>query len=204
MPILVYIIAVLTANLTATLFIPFPVFGQVAVGTLIFGVTFTQRDRMHCYGRKVVYAVIALSALLTLLLLVSFKYLWGAPMIGLVQSWGWSWVAEGWGYLLESGVRVFAASVMAILLAESMDTEVYHRLRERSWLVRVMGSNAVSIPVDSIVFNLVAFAGVFSWHMWVAVVFGEIVTKTVVGGIYALLRPRNDDKGVSFRSLPIA
>ena len=67
-----------------------------------------------------------------------------------------------------------------------------------------MGSNAVSIPVDSIVFNLVAFAGVFSWHMWVAVVFGEIVTKTVVGGIYALLRPRNDDKGVSFRSLPIA
>ena len=48
----IYILAVLAGNLTATAFIPFPVFGQVAVGTLIFGVTFTQRDRMHSAGGR--------------------------------------------------------------------------------------------------------------------------------------------------------
>ncbi|MDP0501585.1 MAG: queuosine precursor transporter [Verrucomicrobiota bacterium JB022] len=204
MPILIYILAVLAANLTATLFIPFPLFGQVAVGTLIFGLTFTQRDRMHVYGRKVVYAVIGTTALLTLLLLVSFKYLWGAPLIELCLRGGSEWLAEGFGYLREGGVRVFAASVLAILIAESMDTEVYHRLRERSWMVRVLGSNAVSIPVDSAVFNLVAFAGIFGWKMLAAVIFGEIVTKTIVGTLYAFIRPRSEDKGgASFKSLPV-
>jgi hypothetical protein len=47
----IYILATLGANYTATWFIPFPVFGQVAVGTFIFGLTFTQRDRLHVGGR---------------------------------------------------------------------------------------------------------------------------------------------------------
>ena len=46
----IYITAVLVANYTATWFIPLPVFGLVSVGTLVFGVTFTQRDRVHRFG----------------------------------------------------------------------------------------------------------------------------------------------------------
>ena len=48
----IYILAVLAANYTATWFIPLPIFGMVSVGTLIFGITFTQRDRVHRYGRR--------------------------------------------------------------------------------------------------------------------------------------------------------
>ena len=58
----IYILAVLAANYTATWFIPLPIFGMVSVGTLIFGITFTQRDRVHRYGRKAVYAMILLAA----------------------------------------------------------------------------------------------------------------------------------------------
>jgi hypothetical protein len=52
-----YIAAVLAANYTATWFIPLPIFGMLSVGTLIFGITFTQRDRVHRYGRKAVKLV---------------------------------------------------------------------------------------------------------------------------------------------------
>jgi uncharacterized PurR-regulated membrane protein YhhQ (DUF165 family) len=47
---LIYILATLGANYTAAWFIPFPIFGQVAVGTFIFGITFTQRDKLHGAG----------------------------------------------------------------------------------------------------------------------------------------------------------
>jgi len=60
---LIYIAAVLIANYTATWFIPMPIFGLVSVGTLVFGVTFTQRDRVHRYGRRSVYAMIFGAAL---------------------------------------------------------------------------------------------------------------------------------------------
>ena len=59
----IYITAVLVANYTATWFIPLPVFGMVSVGTLVFGITFTQRDRVHRYGRRAVYTMIFLAAI---------------------------------------------------------------------------------------------------------------------------------------------
>lgn len=84
--------------------------------------------------------------------------------------------------------RIIAASVVAIGLSETADTEVYQRLLDRHWLVRVAGSNSVSIPLDSVVFNAVAFAGVFTWPVLAAIVFGEIVVKFIAGALVALWR----------------
>jgi queuosine precursor transporter len=157
---IIYIIAVLAANYTATWFIPLPIFGTVSVGTLIFGITFTQRDRVHRYGRKAVYAMIMLAA------------------VGMVLE----------SLLLEVPWRIILASFIAIVLSEAADTEIYHQLLHRSWLQRVTGSNLVSIPLDSLLFNLIAFMGVFEPAMLVAIIFGEIVTKFTTGALAALWR----------------
>ena len=130
----IYIAAVLVANYTATWFIPLPVFGLVSVGTLVFGVTFTQRDRVHRYGRKAVYTMIFMAAV-------------GMVLESLFLGVAW---------------RIIAASFIAIVLSETADTEVYQKLLHRSWLRRVVGSNLVSIPLDSLLFNVIAFAGVFA------------------------------------------
>jgi uncharacterized PurR-regulated membrane protein YhhQ (DUF165 family) len=161
----IYIIAVLGANLTATTFVELPVFGHVAVGTFIFGFTFTQRDRMHVRGRKFVYVVIGLAAFLSMVL----------SMLGHVPP------------------RIILASVIAIVLSETADTEVYQRLLAKTWWRRVLSSNAVSIPLDSLFFNLVAFAGVagFPPHMLASIIFGEIVVKFLVGAVAAIWRGRS-------------
>jgi uncharacterized PurR-regulated membrane protein YhhQ (DUF165 family) len=156
----IYIAAVLAANYTATWFIPLPIFGMVSVGTLIFGITFTQRDRVYRYGRKAVYAMILLAA------------------VGMVLE----------SLLLEVPWRIILASFIAIVLSEAADTEIYHQLLHRSWLQRVTGSNLVSIPLDSLLFNLIAFMGVFEPAMLVAIIFGEIVTKFTTGALAALWR----------------
>lgn len=156
----IYIAAVLAANYTATWFIPMPVFGYVSVGTLIFGITFTQRDRVHRHGRKSVYAMILAAAV-------------GMVLESLFLGVGW---------------RIITASFIAIVLSETADTEVYQKLLHRSWLQRVAGSNLISIPLDSLLFNIIAFAGVFNAKILVGIIFGEIVAKFVTGTLAALWR----------------
>jgi uncharacterized PurR-regulated membrane protein YhhQ (DUF165 family) len=161
----IYIVAVLVANYTATWFIPLPVFGLVSVGTLVFGITFTQRDRVHRFGRKPVYLMIFFAAV-------------GMVLESLFLGVEW---------------RIITASFIAIVLSETADTEVYHRLLRRSWMQRVIGSNLVSIPLDSLLFNVIAFAGVFAPGMLTAIIFGEIVAKFATGVLAALWRSRDDN-----------
>jgi uncharacterized integral membrane protein (TIGR00697 family) len=191
-----YILAVLVANLTATLFLPFEIAPGtgilVSVGTLVFGITFTQRDRMHVRGRPFVYKVIFLSAVLNLIMLTSLRYYWGQPLLQLLEQRELAWFAEATAMLMENGWRVFLASFLAIVIAEATDTEIFHHYRDRSWMTRVARSNAVSIPVDSILFNVIAFAGsgFFPPVILAKVILGEIISKFVVGILYALAYPK--------------
>lgn len=195
-----YILAVLVANLTATLFLPFEIAPGtgilVSVGTLVFGITFTQRDRMHAKGRPFVYKVIFLSAVLNLALLTSLRFVWGQPLLEFLQQRELTWFAEATAMLMENGWRVFLASFLAIVIAEATDTEIFHHYRDRSWITRVARSNAVSIPVDSVLFNLIAFAGsgFFPPVVLAKVILGEIVSKFVVGLAYALAYPKRDKR----------
>ena len=161
----IYIIAVLVANYTATWFIPLPIFGKVAVGTLVFGVTFDQRDRLHHYkGRKAVYVTIAITAFLAVL-----------------ES-----------YFLGVSGRVILASLLAIFIAEAVDTEIYQNAIQRPWLERVIRSNAVSIPLDTIIFNCIAFIRVFSKIELISIIFGEIVIKSLVAGVVAFWKVKDN------------
>ena len=128
---LVFVGATVLANFTLDSFLPFGDFFLVNVGTLFFGITFTQRDRLHRFGRGVVYRVIAVAAVANVLA-------------------AWS-VGTPWRYV--------AVSFLVILVAEAADTEVYHRLLHRRWFARVAGSNAVSAPLDTVLFTVLAFAG---------------------------------------------
>ena len=162
----VYVVCTLLANFTFDSFLRLPGYGLLSVGTLFFGVTFTQRDRVHGYGRGHVYAMILAAAGLNLLLSASL----GIPL------------------------RFLMAGFLAIIIAEAADTEVYGRLLQRSWPLRVVASNAVSIPLDSSIFTLIAFAGNpdFPLPVLLQIIFADILAKTVVGLLAAvrLWRPQ--------------
>lgn len=159
----VYIVCTLLANFTFDSFIALPFYGQLSVGTLFFGVTFTQRDRVHRFGRGQAYRMIAVAALTNLAL---------SAYLGI-------------------SLRFLLAGFLAIVIAEAADTEVYQRFIGRRWLTRVATSNAVSIPLDSVTFTLIAFAGTYSVATMTEIVFADILAKAVVGLLAALrLNPR--------------
>jgi queuosine precursor transporter len=145
-----FIMCTVLANFTLDSFLPIGDFFLVNVGTLFFGITFTQRDRVHRFGRTVVYRMIGAAALANVLAALSV----GTPL------------------------RYVAVSFLAIVVAEAANTEVYHSLLHRRWFTRVASSNAVAAPLDTIIFTTLAFAGeAFATAGWMLQV---IVTDVIV------------------------
>jgi uncharacterized PurR-regulated membrane protein YhhQ (DUF165 family) len=159
---LIYIAATLIANYTANWFVPIPV-GQFAIGTLFFGVTFTQRDRVHKWGKQYVYQMILLAAVLNTIMSVVL----GVPS------------------------RIIAASFLAILIAESVDTEIFAALHRRSWFVRALSSNAVSIPIDTLIFTMIAFWGDLSTNEIIGLLIGDSIVKYVISFLVALWKEKD-------------
>lgn len=128
---LTYVACTVLANFTLDSFLPIGSFFLLNVGTLFFGITFTQRDRVHAFGRGPVYGMIAVAVVANVIAALA----------------------------LATPLRYVGVSMLSILLSETADTEVYQRLLRRPWLTRVVSSNAVSAPLDTLVFTFLAFAG---------------------------------------------
>lgn len=168
-----YVLSILLANLTLNRFIALPLYGQLSVGTVFFAAVFTLRDRIHRHGLKAVYLAIGLALVVNALA----AYFTGTP----------------W--------RFIGASFLAILVGELADTGVYQRLLHRSWWVRVLSSNAVSVPLDSVLFTLLAFYGDMSWNMILQIIFADIVVKYLIAALLAV-RGRGHEDRLTPGSLP--
>jgi hypothetical protein len=88
---------------------------------------------------------------------------------------------------LGTPMRFIIASFLAILFSELTDTAVYQRLINRSWLTRALTSNAISIPLDSLLFTIVAFYGIMSNAEMAQIIWADILFKTLIAGGIAFL-----------------
>ena len=134
------------------------VFGRaVDMGTFIYPITFTLRDVIHkAAGRRVARLAIVTSAVVNLFLAA---YLGWAASVESDPQWG---LGEQFSEILGPIWRLVAASMLAMLVSELLDTEVYHwwvtRVTHRHQWLRVLVSNAVSVPIDNLIFAVGAFA----------------------------------------------
>jgi len=94
--------------------------------------------------------------------------------------------------------RIVFASIIAEVIAEVIDTEVYsawvRRFGESRQWGRVLVSNAVALPIDSVVFAMIAFVGVVPgsivWEIiYLNIIFKGVVTVASIPLIYAV-KPR--------------
>lgn len=136
------------------------VLGQaVDMGTFVYPITFTFRDVVHkAAGRSAARALIVTCAVLNLFLAAYLAWTAGVPAD---PSWG---LGEEYAAVLGPIWRLVLASMLAMVISELLDTEVYHlfvtRVTRRFQWLRVLVSNAVSVPVDNLVFAVCAFAPV--------------------------------------------
>lgn len=131
----------------------------VDMGTFIYPFTFTLRDLAHrTLGRRVVRWLVVAAAAINLLMAA---YLWMAARAPSDPRWG---LGAEFAAVLGPVWRIVLASIVAEVIGELIDTEAYHwfvtRVTRRRVWARVVVSNAVSMPVENLLFAFGAFHGV--------------------------------------------
>ena len=186
-----YIAAQMLADIASLRIISIAGFA-VDAGTLVYPFTFTLRDLVHkMAGKGAARTLILAAAAINLAMAALFWIVANLPAD----------LATGpqttFGEVLAPVWRIVLASIVAEVLSELVDTEVYQRWVDRfqsrfQW-GRVLASNSVAVPLDSALFVAIAFIGVLPsevvWEVfWVNVVIKGLVTFVSIPWIY-LVRP---------------
>ena len=153
----------------------------VDMGTFIYPITFTLRDVAHkTIGKAHTQSLVVMAALVNLF---AAFYLWWVAMTPSDLSWG---LGSEWSAVFNPQLlwRIVIASIVAEVVSELLDTEVYHwfvtKVTHRHQWARVLVSNSVSIPVDNLIFSVGAFAGILPWDVvWQIFIF-NLALKYVV------------------------
>lgn len=168
---------------------------SVDVGTFTYPFTFTLRDLVHkALGRPAARAVILAAGVINLVMAALFAF---AAWLPPDPTWP---LQREFAAVLTPVWRIVVASIVAELAAELTDTEIYHlwvtRITRRFQWARVLTSNAVSVPLDSLIFCWGAFGGALPtstvWSIfWANVLVKGGVTLVSLPGIYVVKeRPR--------------
>lgn len=151
----------------------------VDMGTFIYPITFTLRDVVHkVLGRANARLLIVLAGVINLLM--ALYLMWSASV---PSDPGWGLGAE-FRAILGPVWRIVLASIVAEVVSELVDTEVYHwfvtRITRRFQWLRVLTSNSLSVPVDNLIFAVGAFAWALPWAtVWQIFVFNLVVKYAV-------------------------
>jgi uncharacterized integral membrane protein (TIGR00697 family) len=151
-------------------------------GTFIYPLTFTLRDLVHKQlGRRAARTLIIAAAIINLIMAGYFALL---SQIRPDPSWT---LQQAFADILTPVWRIVVASIAAEVISELLDTEIYHlwvtRVTQRYQWARVLMSNSVSVPIDSLVFCWGAFGGVLP----VAVVWSIVGANVIVKGLTTLI-----------------
>ena len=125
-------------------------------GTFLYPLAFTIRDMAHkTIGKKNTQKLIIVSAIINIFTPIYFYIISQIPAD---KSWEFD---EAFKMTLSPVIRISIASIIASTLSEIVDTEIYHffttKITKRFQWLRVLISNAFSIPVDNFLFVAIAF-----------------------------------------------
>lgn len=128
----------------------------VDMGTFIYPITFTLRDVVHkALGKRAARTLVLTAAAINVAMALYLQWVASAPSDGSYP------LGEEFQAVLAPLWRITVASILAEVVSELVDTEVYHwfvgRVTTRHQWARVAVSNAVSVPIDNVIFAVGAF-----------------------------------------------
>lgn len=155
---------------------------SIDAGTFVYPLTFTLRDLVHkVAGIRAARTLIITAALINLVMAGLF---WFVALLPPDPSVG---PQTAFGAVLAPVWRIVAASIIAEVLAELVDTEGYRlwveKVTPRYQWMRVLVSNSLSVPLDSVIFAWLAFGG----RLPNAVVWSIIGSNVLIKGATTLI-----------------
>ena len=177
----VYIFISLASNIAAT---KVTYFGKLIMDAgFIYALTFTWRDLIHKQlGKKAALTTIYVAAVINIIAALYFQLV---VMLPAETSWAAAGGQKAWEFLFGIQLRIVIGSVIAFLISEIIDTFVYQYWtlgigKGKPQWTRVFISNSFSIPIDSILFPIIAFIGIVPGTVILQMFLTNIAVKAIV------------------------
>jgi uncharacterized integral membrane protein (TIGR00697 family) len=182
-----YLTSLFAANTLGLKLMPFLWGTQLSVAVFSFPIVFIMTDVVgEVYGKRTarMFVVAGFVSILLFLLYsaVSFVVPWGERAL---------WAKEGYDQIFGVSVRMSIASLLAFVIAEYQDVVSFFFFKrklgaKRFWL-RSNLSNIWSQLLDSAIFMLVAFVGIYPFKTIVLITIPWWIYKVLMGACYTPL-----------------
>lgn len=183
----IYLTSLFAANTLGLKLMPFFFHAHLSVAVFSFPVVFLMTDVIgEVYGKRVANLFVLAGFVSTALFIAySFLSLW------LPWSADGTWARDGYNQIFGISARMAVASLVAFAVAEYQDVFTFFFFRKRwgtrfFWL-RSLLSNLWSQLLDSTLFMIIAFAGIYSLPTMVSIILTWWLYKVVMGAFYTPL-----------------
>lgn len=182
-----YISSLFAANTLGIKLMPFLFGTHLSVAVFSFPIVFIMTDIIgEVYGKKMAKNFV-LAGIISIVLFLIYS------LLSTITPWAESslWAKEGYNQIFGLSARFSIASLMAFVIAEYQDVISFfffkkHTGEKKFWL-RSNLSNAWSQFLDTVIFMLIAFVGVYPFVTIVAIIIPWWLYKVVMGFLYTPL-----------------
>ncbi|MCL2519499.1 MAG: queuosine precursor transporter [Spirochaetaceae bacterium] len=176
-----YVCTSIFANILSTKLVLLGFAGNMVVdaGTIIYPLGFVARDMLHKnLGRKLANQVVILNGFVIAFMALLFYI--GALLPPAYQDWPHQAAFEA---VLLPVRRIIIASIIAEMVANLLSGIIFGKILKANLKHDMLASFVSSLAamlVDSVLFTLIAFAGVFPTHVLISIMVVNLVVKGLV------------------------
>jgi hypothetical protein len=182
-----YVTSLFAANTLGIKLMPFLFGTHLSVAIFSFPIVFIMTDIIgEVYGKKMAKNFVFAGVVsIVLFLLYSF--------ISTVMPWSNQslWAKEGYNQIFGLSVRFSIASLFAFVFAEYQDVFSFFFIKrytgEKMFWLRSNFSNLWSQLLDSVIFTVIAFVGIYSFKMMILIIIPWWIFKVIMGFLYTPL-----------------
>lgn len=183
----VYLTSLFAANTLGLKIMPFIFGSHLTVAVFSFPIVFLMTDVVgEVYGQQIArYFVLA--GFLSTVLFIAYSFL----SLSMPWSTAGLWAQAGYDQIFGLSLRIAVASIVAFAVAEYQDVFTFFFLRQRwgakyFWLRSIL-SNVWSQLLDSTLFMVIAFAGVYATPTLINIILTWWAYKVAMGALYTPL-----------------
>jgi len=183
----IYLTSLFAANTLGLKIMPFIFGSHLSVAVFSFPFVFLTTDVIgEVYGKRIA-KLFVLAGFFSTALFIAYSFL----SIYLPWSSEGLWAREGYNQMFGVSIRIAVASLLAFVIAEYQDVLSFFfwkkKLGEKYFWLRSNLSNFWSQFLDTVIFMVVAFAGIYETKTLISIILSWWLYKVAMGFLYTPL-----------------
>lgn len=183
----IYLSSLFAANTLGLKIMPFLFGSHLSVGVFSFPIVFLMTDVIgEIYGKRIAKFFVMAGFVSTALFI-------GYSLLSLAMPWAKAgmWAHDSYNQIFGVSLRIAVASLTAFLIAEYQDVLTFFffkkKLGEKMFWLRSFLSNLWSQFLDTVIFMVIAFAGVYPTKTLISIIITWWLFKVGMGFLYTPL-----------------